>query len=337
MAAEDCLEVELPPSFAEGSIQELLDRVFPPNDEPQEDIVQRFDLQANPDLPEIHAVLLAVCQEWRDWRCALLVTAGNEDEVGLADPAEVFLRLGGDVPVLSLRLEQRYSALEYAVRHELWGSREELLDWMRSLMVLYFLDKHEAAPPVDSGRAYPSLHRAVEDLRSRGVISIAEGEDAGTRHPGDDGAMAYTITAEGRQFISGLLEETESYIDQYDHYQDTLADPDREAVDFETGRGADLRVEVYIAEELDPVRTVFLLRLYDGTLDSRLRDWMEVMESEEFFDGVLEPVVNRDGADAATRELVLDEGHAWLEERRERERREAADRDLLRRAMGDGQ
>jgi hypothetical protein len=28
-----------------------------------------------------------------------------------------------------------------------------------------------------------------------------------------------------------------------------------------------LRVQIFIAEGLDPVRTVFLLRLYDGTLD----------------------------------------------------------------------
>ena len=78
-------------------------------------------------------------------------------------------------------------------------------------------------------------------------------------------------------------------------------------MEFGTGRGVDLRVEAFMAEGLDPIRTVFLLRLYDGTLDARLRDWAEVIESEDFYEAVLEPVVNRDGADPAAMELAIEQ------------------------------
>jgi hypothetical protein len=89
-----------------------------------------------------------------------------------------------------------------------------------------------------------------------------------------------------------------------------------------------------MAEGLDPIRTVFLLRLYDGTFDARLRDWNEVLENEDFFEAVLEPVVNRDEVSPDAIQLVIEHAYAWLEDQQEQARREASDQDLLRRAGG---
>ena len=180
----------------------------------------------------------------------------------------------------------------------------------------------------------PALGRALAALQGQGLIRPSEGSEDNSGEAETDGTTVLAITPEGRRFIAGLLDETESYIDDYDHYQDVRDDPDGDTVQFGTGRGVDLRVQAFLADELDPVRTVFLLRLYDGTLDARLRDWETVFETEEFFEAVLEPVVNRDSVSPETMERVTDFGHAWLEESRERERREAADRDILRRAGG---
>ena len=63
-----------------------------------------------------------------------------------------------------------------------------------------------------------------------------------------------------------MVVEAESYIDRFDLFSDTLLEPDEE-VEFGTGVGEDLRVQVYGSEGVDPVRAVFLLLLYD--LDSR--------------------------------------------------------------------
>ena len=78
MNPDDSLVVELPDEFLAGSVSQLLDLVFPADEESQRRISERFDLRANPDLPEIYDVLMAVCQEWRDWRCALSVSVGRE-------------------------------------------------------------------------------------------------------------------------------------------------------------------------------------------------------------------------------------------------------------------
>ncbi len=335
MKREDSLVVRLNTQFLEGSLSQLMDRVFPADDDARREIADGFDLRANPDLPEIYAVLLAVCEEWRDWRCALRVTAGS-GEVALDEPISVLAAPSDGLPLLSLHLEQRYCPLEYAMQHEFWGSRDGLLEWMRSLAALYFIDKHEV--PIDAGgdQPYgPAMGHAMGTLQEQGLTGHSKGreDDSGEEDAAPTPTLA--ITPDGRRFIAGLLDETESYIDDYDHYQDTLAEPDLETVEFGTGRGVDLRVQAFLADELDPVRTVFLLRLYDGTLDARLRDWETVMESEEFFEAVLEPVVNRDSVSPEEMERVMDFGHAWLEERQEQERREATDRDLLRRAGGE--
>ena len=150
-----------------------------------------------------------------------------------------------------------------------------------------------------------------------------------------DDAAPYAITPLGRRFITGLLAETESLIDQYDHYKDTVVDLDREAAEFDTGRGVDLRVEAFLAEGLDPIRAVFLLRLYDGTFDHRLRDWQDAIQDEEFYEGILEPVVNRDGATPKAMEVVIESGLSWLEERQEQDRREEAEREIRRQAEGE--
>ena len=326
--------MEVPQLFLEGTVAGLLDRVFPVGDEERREMADRFDLRDNPDLPDIFAVFLAVCEEWRDWRCELVVSM-DRDPVVLDAPVRDLLSEGAGAPLLSLRLEQRYRPLEYAVRHGFWPDRSELLEWLRSLALLYFLDKHEVRLEVQPSRpSVPALVRALDALRSLELVAPEpSGDSEGA--PAVEGAdPAYAITAGGRSFIARLLAETESYIDLYDHFQDVLAHPDGEAVEFGTGRGVDLRVQAYLTDGLDPIRTVFLLRLYDGTLDSRLMDWQGALETDELFEGLLEPMVNRYGLAAAEAERMVEHGDVWLEERQEQQRRTASDRELLRRAGG---
>ena len=356
MAPENFIRLEMPPEGRRLSLSALLDQAFPASVEERQEISAQFDLRANPDLPEIYAVFLAVCEEWRDWRCALRVTSADGADVDLSAPVSRLittappsfppLRGGMQGGVLAVRLEQQYRALEYAVRYGFWPDRRELLDWMRSLTALYFLDKHEVELYHDSlSELAPALREALAALQSQGLIATTPPTEPDDDGPSDDPAP-YAITPLGRRFIAGLLAETESLIDQYDHYKDAVVDPlslpphrggiqGGASVEFDTGRGADLRVEAFLADGIDPIRAVFLLRLYDGAFDHRLRDWQDAIGDEEFYEGILEPVVNRDGATPEAMELVIESGLSWLEERQEQARREEAEREILRRAEND--
>ena len=91
-------------------------------------------------------------------------------------------------------------------------------------------------------------------------------------------------------------------------------------MEFDTGHGEDLRVEVFIHQGLDPLRTVFLLRLYDGTLDKFVNEWQEWIGEGSFYDYVLEPIVNRCVAGEELLDIAMEEGFAKLEEAAEEAR-----------------
>ena len=344
MDPEDDFRVVLPIGYTRNSVGWLLDQVFPEDERGRSTVESFLDVAANPDLPEIYAVMLQVAEEWRMGLCTLSVSTAGQDKLDLADLASNHLvrpypdnappdgrddggtlpswphgRVGSHEgrPFLGLRVAQEYSALEYAVAQGFWQSRDELLAWLRELTVLYFMDKFEydlPAPDQDSvGDPVPGIKGLQdEDL-------IAPCEDTGS----------FFITEDGRGFIGRLLAETESYIDQYDHFKDVDFDGDADEVCFDRGRGVDLRAQVFIAEGLDPVRTVFLLRLYDGAMDEFASTWTRLIEDEGFFGELLEPVVNRYNVSEDLIGKVIDAGYGYIEERHEEARQLAAEREIV--------
>ena len=358
MGPDDSLSIVLPPEFAGGTLFQLLAYTFPPGEEERRAVALMFDLRANPDLPEIYAVFLNAFDEWRNGRCALLFSASDGQDLDLAglvsrlievpsagalvpanenplsppfgnEEVRGFLRAGGEdisegdrqspYPRLAIQIEQQHWAIEYATRMGFWESKQELLEWLRLLTVLYFLDKHEveipAAPSSGSG---PILMAAVGALQEKGLISCSLD------------SQRFDITEEGRGFISRLLTETESYIDLYDHFKDVEFDLDSDTIAFDTGRGVDLRVQVFLAEGLDPIRTVFLLRLYDGTLDDSISTWESFIDDESFFDSILEPAVNRCEVDETVIGQIVESGYGFLEEREERARELESQQEVIR-------
>ena len=367
MDPEDDFQVVLPIGYARNSIGWLLDQVFPADEQGRNTIEAYLNVRANPDLPEIYAVMLQVTEEWRMGLCALSVSTGSDYKLDLADPASNHLvspsadgapadgptvgaPLVGALPCLDLRVAQEYSALEYAVSQGFWQSRDELLDWLRGLTVLYFMDKFEydlPAPDPDSGQ-YPIS--GVARLQDENLVALC----------GDTGG--FYITEDGRGLIGRLLAETESYIEQYDHFKDVDFDEDAGEVRFERSRGVDLRVQVFIAEGLDPIRTVFLLRLYDGAMDEFAPTWPALggfpallppsfprrretrpgagfagktgretglLDDEGFFDKFLEPAVNRYNVPEELIGRVIDAGYAYMEEQHEQARQLASEREIV--------
>ena len=311
LPADAGLQITLPADYARLSIGQLLDTIFPPDEPARAKVADGLDTAANPDLPDIYDCFLPVLDQYRGGLCQLRVRVGDL-AAELSDPVSRYGQaVAAGTTELEVAIAPEYRALDYAVAEGYAASRGELLAWLRECTLLYFLDKHEyRLPAFGDGDSATALGAAVERLCGQGLLNLSE--ESGF----------YEISAKGRRFIGRLLMETEGYIDRFDVFKDTLWEEDG-GVEFDSGHGEDLRAQLFIAEGLDPARTVFLLRLYDGTLDEFAADWAELMEDADFFQRLLEPVVNREQAPEELLPAILEAGYAYAEaqEAAERERR----------------
>lgn len=325
LPADAILEVRLPAEARSVAPDDLLESVFPPDEEGQSFVQETFDLEENPDLPEIYESFLAVMEQWRYGLCRIDLTelscsgVGGGEATGFGSGEDSFVRRSNT----SLLLTPVYDALDYAREHGYDAGEPDLLEWLQLCAAIYFLDRHEVPwPDNDSPRVSAELKQVIERILNLGLAN-----------PSMDGE-ASEITAEGRRFIGRLLAETESCIDRYDIFHDVLWDEDTGRALFGTGHGNDLRVETFIAEAVDPVRAVFLLRLYDGSLDEYAEDWENLVTSREFINELLEPVVDRSVTPPKLLDEIVDQGFSLLEDARlvEEERRSNA---LIARRVGD--
>ena len=329
MRPEDALRVLLPPEYAALRVRELVEAVFPDDEEGRSLVEARFDLQENPDLPEIYSVLLDAFGQWRLGHCSLKLTKKlpgiSGTQIEMADPVAQHLKhnagipeQGTTVPALAMTVEQKYRPLDYSVEKGGWDSREKLLEWLQSLTLLYYMDRHEYLLP-----ASPTAEIDRRLLTIAAVLS-AQGIIAASPEPG-----VFYITDTGRGAIGRMIAETESYIARCDIFKDVAYDRDAGVVEFDTGRGEDLRVGVFVAEGLDPLRVVFLLRLYDGTFSGFLPTWRQLIHNKDFFEEILEPVVNHCQPDESLMGWIIESGYAYLEEREDLVREQRSHTEIL--------
>ena len=325
MKPEDDLRVVLPPEYARLRIGELLEAVFPEDEDAQSHVEDMLDVRGNPDLPDIYGVLLDVFDEWRIGRCVLKLGTEAGSEVEPADNVARHLIPpcnGGhsDHPVLHLTMQQEYPALDHVVERGYWEDRTELLEWLQSLTLLYFMDKHEfKLPATPASETDRRLMPIAEVLQKKHLIAASEE----TGH--------FAITQDGRQLIGNQMAETESYIDRFDIFNDVDYDIDAASVEFGSGRGEDLRVQVFIAEGLEPVRTVFLLRLYDDSLDEYVSSWPRLIYETTFYDGILEPVMDQEAVEDHLVGWIIESGYAYIDEKEEAARDTRSRQEILER------
>lgn len=334
LPADTSLDVGLPAETGRLTLRQLLCRLFPADEDGQAEAIARLDRRANPDLPACYAVLLTLTEQWRAGLCRLSLATGrgwgrpahlDDPLVGHLTPAPFCCRVGGGVDAdLILTMLPAYRPVDWAVAQGYAADRDQLLDWMQSCALLYFVDKHDCAPPPDSDLSFSDPCRpVVAGLYRRRCL-----------WPAADGRRSEVAPA-GRRLIGALLEGTEALIDGFDLFKDVRWNQDEQTAEFNSGRGADLRVEVMVAEGLDPVRAVFLLRLYDGTLDPYADQWQRCVGDPSFFDRLLEPVVNRamppPPQDILT--AIIEDGYALLDARAEAAAASLAQSEIRRRLL----
>ena len=325
MRPGDALEAVLPAEYAALRIGELLEAVFPEDEEGRSHLERMLDLRENPDLPEIYGELLEVMSRWRRGDYCLKLSLVDDTVVELGDPTVDLLRppeqqrsSHPSYPVLNLEMKREFPTLDHAVQKGYWEDNTTLMAWLQSLTLLYFLDKHEFKlspnPSTETDRRTLTL---AEDLLKRRIILLSE--ETG----------CFRITEHGRRYLGIQIAETEFYIDRYDLFKDVAHDEEASIVEFGGGRGEDLRVQIYINEGLDPLRTVFLLCLYDGSLDEFICTWQARIHDESFYNEILEPVMDHHRVEDDLIGQIIESGFAYLQEEMEDQRENRSNQQIL--------
>ncbi|MCY4529401.1 MAG: hypothetical protein OXD46_10285 [Chloroflexi bacterium] len=303
MPIDDAFWIALPADISSLSLGELLSRVFPTDPSLQRNFLQRLDVKGNPDLPDMYDALVEIFARAELGLCTVetYVNFGpklNDSVIVGQHPTK-----DDTPPVLDLVLEQRFSAIDYAVHRGDFVDEEEALAWMRSRVLLYFLDSPDYAllpDPVDNADA--ALLPIAQSLVEEGLIDQPAASEP------------FEITELGHETIQEMTAEVENVIERYEVFGDIHHDPELSEYGFGTGAGIDLRLPVYEAEAISPVRAVFLVEFYDGEITRMTDDWRTAIHAREFFDALLLPVVERPLIDPNDLDEVIDAGFAFMEQ-----------------------
>ena len=327
MNLEDAFWVKLEPSYLGMRTSEFLDVVFSSERRHQAKIRELLDVKENPDLPEMYTGLLEIFAEWRSGKYALQFFANQGPEIKLSDRLDDHLSLIqspkyriDETPLFDLVVEQNLDVLDYLASAGYFEEKQTIMDFMQANMLMYFIDKHEYKLPAEPiAEIDQKLLPIAKKLQSVKLIAPSDLD------------RTFAISEEGRQAVGRSIAETESYIEQYDVFKDVFFDANSGALEFDTGSGRDLRVQIYEAEDLDPVRIVFLLRLYDSTFDEVLDTWRDSIHSEQYFGEILSPIINAERVDEEMVEMILEAGYNYNEEHFEAAKGLESQEDLLRR------
>ncbi len=313
MPLDEAFTVYLPSDYARLTAAEFFDIAFSDGDAQQAKVRERLDLKGNPDLPDIYAGLLEIFEGWRGGRYALRFFTNNGPEVDLSHRVGSYLRMRhsrsrrpSELVVWDLVVEQRPRSLDYAVERGYAESSAALLGWLqeRSLLYAVGVGGYEAMARPASER-HGALWSAAERLVDEGLL----------RAFSDRGALE--VTGEGDDALAGMAAEAESHAESYGIFEDVLYDSESGVVEFGTGRGDDLRVQVYAAEGIDPPTAVFLVSLFGPELQGLSSGGAEWIAEQQHFEDILATVLDDRLLGEAEIEHVIESGLALKEERQE--------------------
>jgi hypothetical protein len=311
------------PGDAEAlTLRELIRRyLLGESREDRERITANLDTETNPDLPALYLAVRRAFDDMQKGKAIVRfhINKGPAD-VSLDDPVRRhFSRAYSREYGLDYRLIDLVLDVTDLPRLQIDPQRQaEQMREFRLILLLYLMDRY-GQDFVFEG----------QDLDTTGIESVADWAvtkgwlDLSAKEVRGEYKPVYSRTEEGNRLLRSLVRETDDLIKNYDQFGDvTLTE---EPPRFQTGRGDDLRIWVYSAESVDPIRAAFLMNIENGLYD---RTWRQVFADDAFYRELLLIA----GADSPVTPQKLDRiiraGKQWATERRDERRRSARARDL---------
>ncbi len=309
-ALDDAFWVTVPGEAEALTLRQLIDRyLLGETREDRERITASLDTDTNPDLPELYLAVRRACDDATRGKAVVRyhINKGPQN-VGLDDPVMRHFsrayskKYGFDYRLIDLVLE----VTDVAGAGIPAERQEELKRELRVLLLLYLMDRYGQDFAFE-GRNFDvvGVEKVADWAVTHGWLDLSAKEVRG------DYKGVYVRTAEGNRLVRDAVRETDDLIKNYDHFADVTLD---EPPQFRTDRGEDLRIHVYRAEGVDPVRAAFLMNLENGFYD---KDWQRVFADDDWFRELLTVAGVASPVTPQKLDRIIRAGKAWAERRRD--------------------
>lgn len=295
------------------SVAELIDYLWPscegPHSEPD------FDESKNPDSGQIYRLCGRAINDSRSQKCSITFKTGM-GAIGHTDTIDAHIHNG----ILNLIVNYQYTPFQYAVARSYYETCKKIIDALQTQLMIHYLDRYtHILSDVTGDESHSGLLATANRLVEDDLLEYGEGQEG------------YEVTEAGYRAMEVQAADTEMMIERYDIFADVDIDEETSETAFGSARGLDIRVQVYEAEGIDPIRAVFSRMLYDNGL-SRGTDLnlIDALCDKDFFSKSLEPVVNRDEVAATILDDVINDGLTLIEEDAEANEAHERNRRLLR-------
>ena len=289
------------------SVADLIDYLWPPCEGPYSE--PDFDEGKNPDSGEIYRLCGRAINDSRSQKCSINFKTGM-GAIGHTDTIDAHIHNG----ILNLIVNYQYTPFQYAVARNYYETCKKIIDALQTQLMIHYLDRYtHILSNVAGDESHSGLLATANRLVEDDLLEYGEGQEG------------YEVTETGYRAMEIQVTDTEMMIERYDIFSDVDIDEETSETAFGSAMGLDIRVQVYEAEGIDPIRAVFSRMLYDNGL-SRGTDLnlIDALCDKDFFSKSLEPVVNRDEVAATILDDVINDGLTLIEE--DMEAREAHER-----------
>lgn len=300
-SSENDFEMAIASERRNLSVAALIDYLWPSCGGP--DFEPHFDESKNPDSRQIYRLCRRVVDDSRSLKCSISFKTEMGVRIGDTDSIDTYIHNG----ILNLVVDYRFTPFRYAIARSYYETCKKLSAALETQLMIHYLDRYcHILLNRPDGESLSRLLVVANRLVEGGLLEYREGLDS------------YEVTEAGYRAMEIQVADTEMMIQRYDIFADVDIDEETSEVAFGSARGLDVRVQVYEAEGIDPIRAVFARILYNGDF-GRGNDLnlIDALCNKDFFPKSLEPVVNRDEVAATILDDVINDGLTLIEEHTE--------------------
>ena len=275
MHPDDSLYVEVPAQFASGSINEMVEYVFPSNHDQQKERIRTLGVGEFPDRLNKYVYFTKLLESETkgevvlDWGinfgpAHMDFSAKVQDHCSLSyekDSNETYKTFHLVLTVYEMPFK------DYDDQKTLHADKKELLG-----LYLHYLICNHKLETVPAYTITGNTKEAFDYCLDQNLIMLDESEDSN---------LLISTTEQSKKMISKLEEECQYYIDNYDIFTSVYVEEG--FIDFESEEGIDLRMAAMRYDGLNPYRANMVINLFTGVYDDHADCWQHEIQSEKFF------------------------------------------------------